>query len=269
MEVVTVPGLQRTADWFYASLQSIGRAALRPGHERKRTKKRTESVRNVMKALARLGIIGSVVFTVSSADAATITGTVKGPDGQAFRGAFVQARNAKTKITVNVLSDNQGRYRAENLAAGDYRLQIRAPGYQADTVNALALTQDQNATQDFALKASYVRWTDISMYQGIQLLPEERGKNLFFIHCMACHGYETRMAAVKSNEDGWRDRVNYMRESMAFFIARPQLGFNDQKAEDVVSYINHVFGEESVLPRSPAELPQYNETVRKFADDAL
>src|SRR5258708_6560869 len=30
---------------------------------------------------------------VSSADAATIAGTVTGPDGKGFRGAFVQARN--------------------------------------------------------------------------------------------------------------------------------------------------------------------------------
>jgi virginiamycin B lyase len=222
-----------------------------------------------MRLSISLGMISLIALAVSTADAATITGTVKGPDGQPFRGAFVQARNAKTKITVNVLSDNQGRYRVENLAAGDYRVQIRAPGYQADTVNSMALTPDQNAAQDFALKASYVRWTDISMYQGIQLLPEARGKNLFFIHCMACHGFETRMAAVKRNEDGWRDRVAYMREAMAYFIARPQLGFNDQKAEDVVSYINHVFGEDSVLPRSPADLPQYNDTVRKFSDDAL
>src|SRR5262247_2795488 len=103
-----------------------------------------------MRSLAPLGVLG-LVIAVSTADAATITGMVKGPDGQPFRGAFVQARNAKTKITVNVLSDNQGRYRVENLAAGDYRLQIRAPGYQADTINGMALTQDQNATQDFAL----------------------------------------------------------------------------------------------------------------------
>src|SRR5262249_50480250 len=115
-------------------------------------------------------------------DAAPIPGTVKGPDGAPFRGAFVKARNAKTKITVNVLSDNQGRYRVENLTAGDYRLQIRAPGYQADTVNGMALTQEQSATQDFALKQSYVRWTDISMYQGIQLPPEARRQNPFFIH---------------------------------------------------------------------------------------
>src|SRR5262245_20325815 len=215
-----------------------------------------------MRLSLSLGLISLLALAVSTADAATLTGTVKGPDGQAFRGAFIQARNAKTKIMISVLSDNQGRYRVENLPAGDYRVQIRAPGYQADTVNKLALTQDQNAAHDFALKTSYVRWTDISMYQGIQLLPEERGKNLFFIHCMACHGFETRMAAVKRNEDGWRDRMEYMRESMAFFIARPQLNFTDQKAEDVIYYINHVFGEDSVLPRSPAELPQYKDTVR-------
>src|SRR5262245_27435731 len=189
---------------------------------------------NAMRLSASLGMISLIALAVSTADAATITGTVKGPDGATFRGAFVQVRNAKTKITVNVLSDNQGRYRVENLPAGDYRVHIRAPGYQADTVNSMALTQDQNATQDVALKTSYVRWTDISMYQGIQLLPEVRGKNLFFIHCMACHGFETRMAAVKRNEDGWRDRMAYMREAMAYFIARPQLGFNDQKAEDVI-----------------------------------
>src|SRR6267378_3261915 len=112
-----------------------------------------------MRLSISLAMISLIALAVSTADAATITGTVKGPDGQPFRGAFVQARNAKTKITVNVLSDNQGRY-------------------QADTVNTMALTPDQSATQDFALKASYVRWTDISMYQGIQLLPEARGKNL-------------------------------------------------------------------------------------------
>src|SRR5215470_10522932 len=233
------------------------------------TTRRQTNEETPMRLSIFLGMTSLIVLAVSTADAATITGTVKGPDGQAFRGAFVQARNAKTKITVNVLSDNQGRYRVENLAAGDYRLQIRAPGYQADTINAMALTQDQSANQDFALKASFVRWSDISMYQGIQLLPEARGKNLFFIHCMACHGFESRMAAIKRSEDGWRDRVNYMREAMAFFIMRPQLNFNEQKFEDIVYYINHVFGEDSVLPKSPTEVAHYADTVRSFSDEAL
>src|SRR5262245_50957203 len=142
-----------------------------------------------MGLFTHIGLICSVVLATSVADAATITGTVKGPDGQAFRGAFVQARNAKTKITVSVLSDNQGRYLVPDLAAGDYRVSIRAPGFTAAPRNDVKLTADQSATQDFALAKSHVKWNEISMYQGIQLLPEERGKNLFFIHCMACHGF--------------------------------------------------------------------------------
>src|SRR5215218_5746895 len=141
-----------------------------------------------MKSLVQLGLIGSVILAASAADAATITGTVKGPDGAPFRAAFVQARNAKMKMTVSVLSDNQGRYRADNLPAGDYRLQIVAPGFRADSKSGVTLTADQSLTQDFALAKSSVRWSDISLYQGQKLLPEGEGKDLLFRHCFACHG---------------------------------------------------------------------------------
>src|ERR1041385_271148 len=40
----------------------------------------------------------------SVASAATITGTVTGPDGKPFMGAFVVAENPQTKMTVSVLS---------------------------------------------------------------------------------------------------------------------------------------------------------------------
>ena len=62
-----------------------------------------------------------------------------GPDGAPFRGAFVQARHAGLKMTVSVLSDNQGRYIVENLPAGDYRVQVRAIGYKADAKGGVKL----------------------------------------------------------------------------------------------------------------------------------
>ena len=87
-----------------------------------------------MRSSTPFGVLGIVAFTAAfacpSADAATITGTVKGPDGAPFRGAFVQARHAGLKMTVSVLTDNQGRYVAENLPEGDYRVQVRAIGFQ-------------------------------------------------------------------------------------------------------------------------------------------
>src|SRR5216683_1682573 len=92
-----------------------------------------------------------LVAMSSAAHAATIAGTVTAPDGGPFRGAFVQARNGATKITVSVLSDPQGHYQVPDLPAGDYRLAIRAPGYRSDAKSGINLTADQNASFDFAL----------------------------------------------------------------------------------------------------------------------
>jgi virginiamycin B lyase len=223
-----------------------------------------------MRAMTRLLLgVGSIIAAMSGADAATITGTVTGPDGKPFRGAFVQARNLKSKITVSVLSDNAGKYRVENLSAGEYRLQMRAIGFKAEPKSGITLAADESLTQDLALERGTVRWSDISMHQGKKLLPEGRGKDELFTHCMACHGFESRMAAVVRDEDGWRDRVNYMKDAMGYFIMRPAFGFNEQKAENVVSYINQMFGENSKLPKSPADLPQYQSEVRTFSDEAL
>src|SRR5712675_1850079 len=106
-----------------------------------------------MRSPARLSLAIAALFALAlPADAASISGTVAGPDAAPFRGAFVQARNAETRITVSVLSDNAGRYRIADLPAGEYRLQIRAPGFKAAPIGGMSLTADQSATQDFALQ---------------------------------------------------------------------------------------------------------------------
>ena len=55
-----------------------------------------------MRAAAQLllGVLGLVVITPWAADAASISGTVTGPDGAPLRAAFVQARHGKLKIVV-------------------------------------------------------------------------------------------------------------------------------------------------------------------------
>src|SRR5438552_2173733 len=221
-----------------------------------------------MRSFAQLGILGLVVATAASAQAATITGTVKGPDGAPFRAAFVQARHAGLKMTVSVLTDNQGKYVVENLPAGDYTLGIRAIGYEAEPKNAIKLTAEQNLAQDFALKIGLVGWTDISIYQGLQLLPDGRGKQMLAENCLGCHGFQSKMAAFRWDEDGWRVRVEFMRGAMRASLA-DRRGFSDQQADDVVAYLANVFGPKSPLPKSPADLPHYKDTVLSFSDEAL
>ncbi len=80
-----------------------------------------------MKSASKLaGLLTALLFLATFAKAATVTGSVKSPDGTPFRGAFVQAQNAGTHVLVSVLTDKDGRYRIENLPAGKYQVQVKA-----------------------------------------------------------------------------------------------------------------------------------------------
>ena len=224
-----------------------------------------------MKAMKSILALLSLALCVTTLGyGAEVTGTVKGPDGAPFQGAFVQARNVKSKITVNVLSHKDGQYRIPNLPAGDYEVRIRAVGYQAQPRTGVSLTADQKVSFEFDLQKGQIHWTDISMFQADQLLPAGKGKGALFTPqpgqptatCAACHGIQTRMASTARDEDGWRDRVEYMRTTMRVKI-------NDQEAGDIASYLNNVFGEDSTLPKSPADMPGYQKVAQSFGEDAM
>jgi virginiamycin B lyase len=212
-----------------------------------------------------LALISAVVLLGSACYGATISGTVKGVDGAPFQGAFVQAQNSKTKITVNVLSDSQGRYRMEKLPAGEYRLTIRAVGFTADPRSGMNLTADQNTSLDFALQKGTVRWNDISAVQAKALWPAGKGKDLLAANCSNCHLFQTRIASVGRDADGWKDRVAFMRDAMHFSLFH----LNDRDAAEIASYLTQLFGPDSVLPKSPADMPEYKATVRPFTSEAM
>lgn len=64
-------------------------------------------------------------FIASLTSAGTISGSVNGPDGAPFMGAFVIAENSQNKMSVSVLSDKQGHYHFADLPAATYALRIR------------------------------------------------------------------------------------------------------------------------------------------------
>ena len=54
--------------------------------------------------------MSSGVSLAAVSHAATVSGTVKGPDGAPFKGAFVIAQNTANRISVSVLSNKDGHY---------------------------------------------------------------------------------------------------------------------------------------------------------------
>ena len=212
-----------------------------------------------------LGLVFLCATLAYGATDATISGTVKDPAGAPFKGAFVQAQNMKTKIYVNVLSDKQGRYRIQGLAPGEYEVLARAVGFKSEP-RGVKLAGNESPSLDFALEKGMVRWSDLSVYQGKKLLPDGKGKQLIAAECFACHGFQSRMAAVRRDADGWAQVVNYMRD-----VRHARLGnhIDDQAAATIISYLNDTFGVNSKLPKSPTELPAYQETLRPFSDEAM
>ena len=215
------------------------------------------------------------VFLAAPAFGATITGSVKGPDGQPFMGAFVVAENTQNKMTVSVLSDSQGRYHINNLPAATYSVQITAIGYKSDPRTGVQLAGDQKVSFDFALQKGRVRWSDLTTYQGTQLLPKTKAHDLskryqdpFYVSCMiSCHSFQKRMASTTRDADGWRAAVKYMRD--VIMGSEGFGGMTDEKAEDFASYLNTAFSLGSPKPPSPADMPEYKALVRTYSPRAM
>jgi outer membrane cobalamin receptor len=75
------------------------------------------------------------------AGAATISGLITDPDGRAVPGARILLVQAVAIVTA-ATSDEQGRFRIDNLPAGSYELRVALEGFQADPVET-ALAADE------------------------------------------------------------------------------------------------------------------------------
>jgi len=113
----------------------------------------------MQRILKILALMSADNFRCRIRHGATITGTVKGPDGRHSRGVRTGAEH-QDKITVNVLSH---RTRVSSRGFAGRRI-CRADSrrrYQADPRTGVTLTASQSASMDWALKPGTVRWRDL------------------------------------------------------------------------------------------------------------
>jgi len=209
---------------------------------------------NLKTGLAMLAILFLLASVAHGATGGVVSGIVKGPGGAPFEGAFVRARNqARKKITFNVLSDQQGRYRIENLSQGEYEVWATAIGYKAEPRTGVKVVAGVPPSVEFTLQKSMVQWSELDNAQAEALLPEGPGKKEFLGQCTGCHGFQDRIAGGKRRDEaGWRAVMSLMK------MVGPERSFkNDQENAAILSYLTSVFGPNSKLPRSPEELPEY------------
>jgi virginiamycin B lyase len=204
--------------------------------------------------------------------AATISGKVQGADGKPVMGVFVTAENPKTNISVHVLSGADGKYLIPNLGAATYDLRIESVGWKAVLKKGIALSDNQASTTDFTVEKRPVEWSELSTWQGRQLLPKTETHDLshkdpFFSTCFqSCHSFQNRMAVGERTAEGWLERVRYMSDGI---MAGDGRKLKDDQIEDIAKYLTIVFGPDSPKPASPEKVPGYDATVHHFAPDAM
>ncbi|HTS60494.1 MAG TPA: carboxypeptidase regulatory-like domain-containing protein [Candidatus Acidoferrales bacterium] len=103
----------------------------------------------------------SVISTVCLCGAAlaqdpigTLEGQITDPSGAVVSGAGVSARNAQTGLTRTVLSSRQGAFHISNLPAGEYAVEVKAPGFSTFAANSIRVNIGQVAVYNVSLEVA-------------------------------------------------------------------------------------------------------------------
>ncbi|MBI4456060.1 MAG: TonB-dependent receptor [Acidobacteria bacterium] len=87
---------------------------------------------------------------------ATILGAVKDDTGAVLPGVLVVVKHLDTGRTRTIITDDEGRYRAPNLAVGSYEVQAELAGFQTTIRRGVTLTVGQEAIVDLNLKVGRI-----------------------------------------------------------------------------------------------------------------
>src|SRR6202171_2587688 len=81
----------------------------------------------------------------------TILGTVTDPSGAAMPDVVVSVTNQGENISLEIMSDAQGNYQAENLKAGLYTVTVRVTGFREGTTKDIVVAARQIVRADVKL----------------------------------------------------------------------------------------------------------------------
>src|SRR5438876_10168870 len=89
-----------------------------------------------------------------SSSAPALTGRVSSQEEGAMEGVLVSAKRTGSKVTVTVISNEQGQYNfpAARLEPGQYSLRIRAVGYELEDPRPVEVNAQTSTTLDLKLR---------------------------------------------------------------------------------------------------------------------
>ena len=154
-------------------------------------------VRSTKAFAIKLGVFLLLVCGSGSygANPASLSGVVSSKKEGRMEGVLVSAKRESSNITVTVVSDSQGRYAfpADRLQAGNYRIKIRAVGYDLDDPGVVKVEASKPGHLDLTLSETKDPASQLTSAEWLMSIPAtpEQNRDVRASECTDCHSLAT------------------------------------------------------------------------------
>jgi virginiamycin B lyase len=175
-----------------------------------------------MKATSMLAMsaalsIGLAQFPLSTAFAddrapAALTGQVTSEAEGAMEGVVVTTHKDGSIVSVSVTTDARGRYAfpESKLVPGEYKITIRAVGYDISVPTTAEVVAEKTATADIKLKKTRNLASQLSNAEWMMSIPGSEEQKATLLDCTGCHTLE-RVVRSTHDADEWTQVITRMK----------------------------------------------------------
>jgi virginiamycin B lyase len=149
--------------------------------------RRFQTNRVGLAATTAAALVLAGIGNAPAADSA-LAGRVSSVEEGAMEGVLVSAQRDGSTIRTTVVTDAQGRYAfpADRLAPGDYKISIRAVGYELDGRGTAAIGADKISSADLKLKKTANLAAQLTNSDWMASLPDAPQRRII-ASCTTCH----------------------------------------------------------------------------------
>jgi virginiamycin B lyase len=174
---------------------------------------KTTSVLGLSAALSiSLALFGlSTAFADDKAPAA-LTGQVISEAEGAMEGVVVTAHKDGSIVSVSVTTDARGWYTfpESKLEPGEYKIAIRAVGYDISAPTTVDVVAEKTATADIKLRKTRNLASQLSNAEWMMSIPGNDEQKAMLLDCTGCHTLE-RVVRSTHNVDEWMQVITRMK----------------------------------------------------------
>src|SRR5262252_2173995 len=233
-------------------------------HQDRGEPSRPESIGNIhqeetmtLKIIARYLAAGAAFGVMAAAAQAAdnrgvVQGVVNNAAGQPLAGAMVKLINADRRLTFMVVSQDQGRFEANDLPPGQYTVQGIGAGFESNKSAPVSIEGGKSAKIDLTLAnkqgatlpPAWPHRIPEEQIKGVSLnLPAGYGQSLVEARCTTCHNTQ-RIVVKRTTLPEWEHIIERMRGQMAIQNV-PDI--SNQEAATIANYLTASFKPEHPL----------------------